>query len=274
VPNVGRKAPDKSHTQSVLFDQKSWTKTTAKSWLKEHGYQVGGLDETEGKLRFRQYDPESSKFRYRNKSAGKGITLVLGFPNKKRTVVIKGDGDEIILYGPFYPPWLVDTDKEAMLPEEVQKAAEKFAKPEYYQNVDIIHNGKPTGSKILNVFIADKGNPYWLEGEMIAEVKPGSPEIVEMAQKGELNGFSFKGEVTRTPEIVLLRHPTIARGDVEKSEGGPLDPHDHDLELFFDDDAKLIPTFTAWNMGHRHVVKGTTATEKAFDHAHRYIVNE
>jgi hypothetical protein len=85
MPEVNRTISGE-HTQSVLFHKAAgWTPATARKWLKDEGYFTDGLDETEGMLRFRQYDPDGNAFRYRNKliegtEAKPSITLVLAFP--------------------------------------------------------------------------------------------------------------------------------------------------------------------------------------------------
>lgn len=80
MPATGRRAPSGSHTQSVVFAKAQWTAGKARKWLQEHKYVAGAVDETENTLRYRQYDPDEQRHRYRNKEAGQGITLVLGFP--------------------------------------------------------------------------------------------------------------------------------------------------------------------------------------------------
>ena len=80
-PNVGRHAsPGKEHTQSVLFDKKLFDKERARAWLKAHKMHSDGLDETEGRLRFRQVQPDAAHFYYRTKRIAKGITLIVGYP--------------------------------------------------------------------------------------------------------------------------------------------------------------------------------------------------
>jgi hypothetical protein len=71
MPVVGRKPPDKDHTQSVVFNKKFWTKAESKNWLKTHKdsttgkpYYTDGLDENETQLRWRQFDPNNNKFSY------------------------------------------------------------------------------------------------------------------------------------------------------------------------------------------------------------------
>lgn len=66
MPDVGRKAPNKNHTQSVVFEKEAgWTKESSRKWCKDHEYYTDGLDVTETQFRFRQYDPDDSKFNYR-----------------------------------------------------------------------------------------------------------------------------------------------------------------------------------------------------------------
>jgi hypothetical protein len=85
MPDVGRKPPDENHTQSVLFFKDAdWTKASSKKWCKDHDYYTDGLDETDKLFRWRQYDPDDDKYRYRQKVIEKkngesSIALVLAF---------------------------------------------------------------------------------------------------------------------------------------------------------------------------------------------------
>lgn len=78
MPTVGRKAPDKPHTRSVVFDKAKWTVEKAKTWLKEHDHFTDGLHETDDTYRFRQYDPTDG-FRIKNHGIGDGIVLVQAY---------------------------------------------------------------------------------------------------------------------------------------------------------------------------------------------------
>jgi len=84
MPTTGRSAPGKTHVQSVIFAKKKWTPEKARAWLKEHDFTSGNMEETGTSYRFRQYDPQSEKFRYRTTPAGDatGINLVTGFVAK------------------------------------------------------------------------------------------------------------------------------------------------------------------------------------------------
>lgn len=62
--------------QSILFDKDKYTKTKAKKWLKDHGFKIKKIDETENYLRFRQRTPEPTKS-YKTKRISIGIKFVL-----------------------------------------------------------------------------------------------------------------------------------------------------------------------------------------------------
>lgn len=83
MPSVGRKAT-KNHTQSVIFSKEAgWTAASSRKWVSDHDYFTDGLDETESSFRWRQYDPDDSKFTYRTQSVEKdSISLVLGILKK------------------------------------------------------------------------------------------------------------------------------------------------------------------------------------------------
>lgn len=81
MPDVTRTAPDKTHTQSVVFDKQFFTRSESNKWCKDHDYFTDGMDETATQFRYRQYQPDDSKFSYRsfNKGLPKGISFILGY---------------------------------------------------------------------------------------------------------------------------------------------------------------------------------------------------
>lgn len=83
MPETGRQGPDKTHVQSVRFDKSRFTKEQARAWLKAHGFRSGALDETENEYRFRQVDPNDSKYRYRSKPATSGVRFIMAFVKGK-----------------------------------------------------------------------------------------------------------------------------------------------------------------------------------------------
>jgi hypothetical protein len=93
MPNVGRKPPNKNHVQSVLFYRDAgWTEALSRKWLKSHDYYTDGLDETDKLLRWRQYDPDDNKFRYRQntieeKNGKPSIALLLAYKKGNQMIL-------------------------------------------------------------------------------------------------------------------------------------------------------------------------------------------
>lgn len=82
---IGRlKGEDSTTVQTVLFDKESWDAKRAKAWLKEHDMTAGKIDETGGKLRFRQRDPGDFE----------GDSLRTMQPGKKKEMAEDDDADE------------------------------------------------------------------------------------------------------------------------------------------------------------------------------------
>jgi len=62
--------------QAILFNINSWTSTTARNWLKKHGYNpIKRVHKTEQFLRYRLREP-STKVKYRVKEIGQGIKYI------------------------------------------------------------------------------------------------------------------------------------------------------------------------------------------------------
>jgi len=98
MPTTGRKAPSKTHVQTVIFSKAKWTPEKAREWLKNNGYSSGNMDETSTSYRFRQYDPEPSKFRYRTKTLQEGLSITNGF-------VVKVDKDKPLSFKTHEAYW-------------------------------------------------------------------------------------------------------------------------------------------------------------------------
>lgn len=68
-----------SAIQSVLFDTAGWTRAAAEQWARRHGFNVGQVDETDGYIRLRQFEPEGFRdFRTIDFNERLGIKAVLG----------------------------------------------------------------------------------------------------------------------------------------------------------------------------------------------------
>jgi len=83
MPTVNRKAPVEPHLQTIVFERAAWTEERARAWLKENGHRADGMHETETELRFRQFDPERSRFGYAPIKVRRGIRAIRGTPAKR-----------------------------------------------------------------------------------------------------------------------------------------------------------------------------------------------
>jgi len=193
----------------------------------------------------------------------------------RKKVVIKSEEERLVL-GEVYSPMIVDTDEEVATAEEIKKMAYRFMVERSTHNVDVSHDGLPSGCVIVESFIARKGDPDgFIEGAWVIGAKIEPDELWAQVKKGELNGFSLKGGSNKVPaevEVVIWKK---LQGVTEKSaDSTPLPPHVHEMMVEFDENGKVVPTVTEEELGHEHDIRRTTATERFLDHSHRLVLVE
>ena len=187
---------------------------------------------------------------------------------------MKADKDGIVI-GPVYQPLRLDSQNEATIREEIKKQAYNFMLNGRWDAIDIEHDKKKSGCRVVESFIVRDGDPEYTPGDWVLAAKVFDEDLLERVEKGELNAWSFSGKVTRTPVLFLLSHPIEGEGTTEKSDGGIVGvTHSHTVKLVFDDNARVVPTWTDINLGHSHIVPSLTATALEFDHAHRLKIVE
>ncbi len=192
---------------------------------------------------------------------------------RSRTL-IKSEARRII-YSPVYTPYRVDTDNEAMTPDEIERMAHGFMLNGRHDCIDVNHDRAKSGCLVMESFVARKDDPDFVQGEWILGIKIYRDDIWHKVLKGELNGLSFssKNVPSRTAYLVELLQPTSGAGTTELNDGGPLPAHSHDVAIEFTEDARVVPTLTGETLGHRHAVNRMTATDIARDHAHRLVLD-
>lgn len=189
-------------------------------------------------------------------------------------IVIKSE-EKRIVYGEVYAPWQIDTDGEAMLPEDIERMAHDFLASGRVNKIDVQHNLEESGCQVVESFIARKGDPDgFLEGSWVLGTRIIPDDLWDKVKKGEINGYSFYGPVTQVSVQAVVVATSRITGKTEDSADGLLPPHDHDLDIKFSKDDKVIPGLTGNTLGHCHLVTRTTATEQEMDHAHRMILIE
>ncbi len=192
----------------------------------------------------------------------------------KKRVVIKSESERLV-YGEVYAPLQVDTDEEAMTADEIKKMAHSFMMDGFTSKIDVQHSQAESGCLIVESFLARKNDPdNFIEGSWVLGVKVLPDELWEAIQKGELNGFSFGGSVPNKETVTVTVSITKRMvGSCEKSEdGGLLPAHDHSIDIEFDSDGKVVKGETSLDLGHKHPILRTTATEESMDHSHRLIL--
>lgn len=110
---IGRlKGETTTTVQSVLFDKEQWDAGRAVTWLKDHNFKSGNLDETEDKLRYRQRDPGDFQ-------EGRFRTIT---PGARRAKTKKGEGEVDDIMKSVFEDY-EELEKE----EETEKAKSKQA---------------------------------------------------------------------------------------------------------------------------------------------------
>jgi hypothetical protein len=189
-------------------------------------------------------------------------------------IVIKSD-EKRIVYGEVYAPYQVDTDGEAMLPEDIERMAHNFLASGRVNKIDVQHNLQESGCLVVESFIARKDDPDgFIEGAWVLGTKIIPDDLWDKVKKGEINGYSFYGPVTQVPVQAVVVATRRMLGKTEDSSDGLLPPHEHDLDIKFSKDDKVIPGLTGEALGHCHIVTRTTATEMEMEHAHRMVLIE
>ncbi|MBM3299001.1 MAG: hypothetical protein FJY85_03505 [Deltaproteobacteria bacterium] len=192
----------------------------------------------------------------------------------RSNLIIKSEKKRLV-YAPVYTPFHVDTDGEAMEPAEVEKMAHEFMLNGRFDCIDVNHDRIRSGCRVVESFVARKGDPDFTAGEWVLGVKVMREDLWQKVLKGELNGFSFGSNnvPTRTDYVVDLLQPVSGAGTTEKSEGGPLPSHRHEVIVEFAADSSMVPTRTSEALGHSHKVSRATATEQELDHSHRLVLS-
>jgi len=111
----------------------------------------------------------------------------------------KVDQEEQVVFGEVYAPSFPDSQGDFMSSEEIKKMAYNFLRKGVPSNIDVNHTQQPSGSYVVESFIAREGDPTFIPGSWVLGVKVPDPQVWRMVKSGELNGFSLDGIGVRTP---------------------------------------------------------------------------
>jgi len=180
--------------------------------------------------------------------------------------IAKAEGDQHLVWGVVYAPMVPDADGEYMDAETIRKMAYNFMRAQKNDKIDIQHTNKLSeGARVVESFIARKGDPDFPEGAWVAGVHIPDEATWQKVKRQEINGFSIEAFVQKKVMDVEVDLPAVMQGKTFKSED-----HDHEFYVGYDESGKFIGGRTNLVNGHQHVIKRGTLTEEASGHTHRF----
>lgn len=191
--------------------------------------------------------------------------------------MVKGDLESegpVLVLGIVYDPTRLDTDQNAMTAEEIEKMAYNFVASGQLSKIDLMHDKRPTGSKVVDSTIVRWENPYFPVGSWVLGTMVYDPILKGDIKSGKFNGYSLQGTAFETTKWVLIQHPVKSEGTTEASTEPGYPEHSHYLSLEYDQFANIIPAQTQEVLGHVHTMTKGTATEMAEGHAHRVVIEQ
>ena len=178
----------------------------------------------------------------------------------------KLDGEEQVVFGEVYAPGFPDSQGDFMTPEEIKKMAYNFLRKGETSNIDVNHSQTPSGSYVVESFIARDDDPIFIPGSWVIGVKVPDEAIWKMVKSGDLNGFSLDGMGVRTDTVFEIEMPELLKGETDDTPG-----HKHSFAVKFDDAGNFLGGRTSYALdGHFHVIKRGTVTETVDGHSHRF----
>jgi len=188
-------------------------------------------------------------------------------------IIRKDNAEYHYVYGVVYAPLAIDTDWETMTASDIRKMAHDFVSSGKISQIDIGHDNKPSGARVVESFIARKGDPDYPEGAWVLGVRMEEGELWDAIRAGKLNGFSVEATTKKVPKKVMVDIAKIALGKTEENTDVEIAPaHSHRFYIEFDSEGRISLGLTEEELGHVHEIGGTVVTEESMGHTHRFFV--
>jgi hypothetical protein len=177
----------------------------------------------------------------------------------------KLDKDEQLVFGEVYAPGFPDSQGDYMSAEEIKKMAYNFMRKGAMSNIDVNHTQVPSGSYVVESFIARKDDTVFIPQSWVLGVKVAD-QAWQLVKSGELNGFSLDGFGVRTDKPLVIEMPELLKGETDTDKG-----HTHSFVVKFDRQGNFLGGVTNPGPdGHVHRIARGTVTEPAQGHSHRF----
>jgi len=186
--------------------------------------------------------------------------------NQDAVQIKKLDQEEQVVFGEVYAPGFPDSQGDFMTPDEVKKMAYNFLRKGVTSNIDVNHSQQPSGSYVVESFIARDDDPIYIPGSWVIGVKVPDAAVWQMVKSGELNGFSLDGMGLRTDTVFEIEMPELLKGETDDVQG-----HKHTFTVKFDQEGNFLGGVTGPGRdGHVHKIDRGTVTDAANGHSHRF----
>ena len=177
----------------------------------------------------------------------------------------KTDDEQQVVLGEIYAPDVMDSQGDTMSATEIQKMAYKFLSAGRVTKIDVNHDNKECGARVVESFIARPGDPDFIPGSWVLGVQIPDKALWNKVKSGELNGFSFEGLVKSETKTVTLDIPEQVSGLTDNRAG-----HQHTFAAKFGPQGKFLGGSTGETDNHSHRILAGTVTEAADGHTHRF----
>lgn len=185
----------------------------------------------------------------------------------QETVFKAADEEQRIVWAEVYAPNRPDSDGEYMDAAGIRKMAYEFMSRMALDQIDSDHdNNVVDGCRVVESFIARKGDPDFIEDAWVVGVHIPDDDTWDRVKKGELNGFSMEAMVYKEQLEVTLEVPPVIQGKTMKAEDG----HSHVFHVAYAEDGRFIGGKTDTVDGHYHTIKRGTVTEESDGHRHKF----
>jgi len=180
--------------------------------------------------------------------------------------IVKVDKKQQIVFAEVYVAGVPDSHGDFMTLAELTKTAHRFLEVHRAGEANVEHEGDVIEASIVESFMNLEKSEHYMENAWVVGMHIRDPDVWDMVEKNELNGFSMEGlgksKEDQELEIII---PEVVKGQTTVDED-----HSHEFTVHFDSEGVLSGGSTDVVNGHRHVIKSGTVTDEAEGHSHKF----